>query len=1407
MGKKYKADKISIGGHTLDESRMVILDNLIEGGLHSEAGYISSFTDTNTHLTDAEIAAMGYIKTYTDTDTNTQLSDAQIAEMGYIKTYTDTNTNTQLTSAQIAAMGYLSTATGLEVFRSEKNIDDQGTYMFAQDDGGWTGGARLAGAHNGYGVISMHLHTGGYYGQIHLSSLTGDMGIRFQENSDTWGSIYTVHTSKHFSTADVADGKTAHGWGNHASAGYLTSYNDTNTWRGIHDTPVDGETAVSISSNWAFDNVKTAVPAGALFTDTNTTYDLSGYISKGSTITPGASWTTATKFKSSGDIGQGAGNHSLQILSDINNDAFMAFHISSDYAIHFGLDNTSNRLYTGGWSDGTGTKYQLYDSRDFSTADVAKGVTAHGWSNHADAGYLTALPSHNHDDRYYTEAESNSRFINVTGDTMSGSLDVNADIQANTFTQAAHGIPRNNLGAPTVTEMALFDNQFTPKTTLANNYDDLTDLTFWVQTTSSSAWTEITTFSDDQKRKFLRTNNSNIAIPNGVYKLRVEFVGKGYTFANAMYAYWSSNSHNTQVHVWKYNVNSSSWLQHTNSSATISSWPGHMYLPFGTIPWHETTTTSTGHFKSVRIEFTPTWSTGTYSDRVINLYGMQVWGGYPSGRRTPHYYDQNGRLNVTKELSVSDNIRTPLLYDSNDTSYYLDPASSSNLFSVSAQHFYGNLTGNASTATLAATATTANLIKVNDYAGTTNMRILGSHQTGGSDNVYSNASMYLNCDTGIINATGFVGDLTGNASSATIAAAYLPLSGGTLTGDITVGSGKTSSNIYMADSDGTARRIHTNSNRIGFLTSGNGWGSYCTNNGDWTTDMISYAGASMRAPVFYDSNDTNYYLNPASTSNLNIVQAVQFQGSLAGTASNANTLDSFSSESFLRSDGDDTVNGGVTYTWTRTDTAGIVFVNNTYNTQLAMGGWTTANSSNVSRIRTSSGNLHIDSASNGNTYLNWYSGGDVKTNSILQSDASLRAPIFYDSNNTSYYVHADSTTQLNHLSVNSTFKSRNFTAGSLGYQIENRNADGATFRFDGDTFIFHGGGGVGNVFEMNQNGDLTARTSLQAPIFYDSNNTGYYVDPASTSSLNELTVNGTIAGNISGNANTLDNIDSGSFLRSDATDYQNNTIYQRGYLVNETGYRNRGVYGNYSSTKTNHIWSMGTAYKNHASGTNFGNLYGLAYKHTNNTTGGSMAGGHQMVWCSNGTGRSAMGDNIWTSGNVKAPIFYDSNNTTYYTNPASDSIMNRVKLINNTTPIIIKANSSYKSWVHHIASDDTYVFAPSTADGGETWDWDNQMSINTSGVVKANNFVLRSDERSKTKIKNLTRDNIDVSWKSFEMKGNEGEYRTGVIAQELEETHPEFVNTDSEGFKSVKYIDLLIAKIAELEARLEKLEK
>ncbi|MFR5660494.1 MAG: tail fiber domain-containing protein, partial [Butyricimonas faecihominis] len=84
--------------------------------------------------------------------------------------------------------------------------------------------------------------------------------------------------------------------------------------------------------------------------------------------------------------------------------------------------------------------------------------------------------------------------------------------------------------------------------------------------------------------------------------------------------------------------------------------------------------------------------------------------------------------------------------------------------------------------------------------------------------------------------------------------------------------------------------------------------------------------------------------------------------------------------------------------------------------------------------------------------------------------------------------------------------------------------------------------------------------------------------------------------------------------------------------------RDGGMYGTYDSTKTQSIWSMGIAYKCATDGSNFGGLYGLAYKHTNNATGGTMAGGHQMVWCQSGTPCCALGNGIWTSGSITGAL-------------------------------------------------------------------------------------------------------------------------------------------------------------------------
>jgi len=110
-----------------------------------------------------------------------------------------------------------------------------------------------------------------------------------------------------------------------------------------------------------------------------------------------------------------------------------------------------------------------------------------------------------------------------------------------------------------------------------------------------------------------------------------------------------------------------------------------------------------------------------------------------------------------------------------------------------------------------------------------------------------------------------------------------------------------------------------------------------------------------------------------------------------------------------------------------------------------------------------------------------------------------------------------------------------------------------------------------------------------------------------------------------------------------------------------------------------------------------------------------------------------------------------------------------------------------------------YLTGTQTVAGAKTF----SSAVVSNSTFTGTNFILSSDERLKENIEELEPDTINVEWKSFTIKDSDEGYRVGVIAQELELDHPEFVETNDEGYKSVKYIDLLIAKIAELEARLE----
>jgi hypothetical protein len=106
--------------------------------------------------------------------------------------------------------------------------------------------------------------------------------------------------------------------------------------------------------------------------------------------------------------------------------------------------------------------------------------------------------------------------------------------------------------------------------------------------------------------------------------------------------------------------------------------------------------------------------------------------------------------------------------------------------------------------------------------------------------------------------------------------------------------------IYFQDTDHRSAMIHVNSN-IFYVLRGSGVNStgWSTYNGYWPLQIslenndatfggsVSAPVGDFRAPIFYDSQNTAYYLDPNSTSNLSTVYAYSYQGNgnVSGTGS------------------------------------------------------------------------------------------------------------------------------------------------------------------------------------------------------------------------------------------------------------------------------------------------------------------------------------------------------------------------------------------------------------------------------------------------------------------------------------------------------------------------------------------
>jgi hypothetical protein len=450
------------------------------------------------------------------------------------------------------------------------------------------------------------------------------------------------------------------------------------------------------------------------------------------------------------------------------------------------------------------------------------------------------------------------------------------------------------------------------------------------------------------------------------------------------------------------------------------------------------------------------------------------------------------------------------------------------------------------------------------------------------------------------------------------------------------------------------------------------------------------------------------------------------------------------------------------------------------------------------------------------------------------------------------------------------------------FGLENSDAGNIVVNFHRAGYTSHNLWYNGSQFRFDQ--VVTSTADMRAPIFYDSNNTAYYGDFASSGT--SVSINGGIVTTAPG----------GSVLLKHAVSEVDAWIFQENAA-------NWGLYWK-NNPSGNHTFGGYTTVGAELFGMSAANVSGNGVL-TTNFVGATSAYAQYML--SNYTGYIWSASTIFAAGDMRAPIFYDSNNTNRYldlNSTAADAMIisggihiSRDNVTGNGIILaddgdIVDLNDAYCSMrfsygvrifsanrggspVHTLHSDGNAYFNTSAqtpiflvtshsdnTKGYRIYNTSNssvsamftnsanalvigagafdQVQLNkkvlvsgaalgvnvaasaTAGRIDASNDIVAyssSDERLKhnitpienalDKVKSLT--GVEFDWKP-EYKhahGYEG-HDTGIIAQQVQEVIPSAVRTNDTGFLAVRYeklIGLLIEANKELAARVEELEK
>jgi len=550
------------------------------------------------------------------------------------------------------------------------------------------------------------------------------------------------------------------------------------------------------------------------------------------------------------------------------------------------------------------------------------------------------------------------------------------------------------------------------------------------------------------------------------------------------------------------------------------------------------------------ITATPESGGGDQNSHVVKLYG---YAGLQLATANGYAY-------------ASNQFRAPIFYDSNDTAYYVDPAGgnariSRDLYiSGNAGGNYGNrlIVGNTSTSYTLEDGNVRPVIQVHGQ-----YPVLSLNHTVTSNGAHGPTVQFT------ANGTGrqFVIGMNGSGSQLDI---------------------------------GVSNSTQTNWNPH------NGIANYEGTTGfrmDTSGNVYNYV--STRSPIFYDNDDTGYYCNPNNVSNFNVRLStngyaayspdygygIQLGAGYAGiTPWNFNP-------------GGSSAYRNITFWGTGWNGSAVVSRN-----ILTIG-----NYGGYVGIRNDSPNYELD------------------VSGIGYSNSSFRAPIFYDSDNTGYYCDPTGTSNFVALSISSGQK---ITLQDANHYLRYQSTGFSGSTIDGPQLGGHQGGelvtnngGDNWSLRWNQGGDTFSRSSSRAPIFYDQNDTGYYLDPNSTGVSSFCAGNGRFGWG--GGADKGIDINSGS----GAGDYGRIRYYEDGTNRQTIHFFSRAWQGG-GLTNT----SSGAINLDGANGTTFGPW--------NNPDMWIDHSGHAQ-----------------SRGSLRAPIFYDSNDTGYYVDPNAGLSINTAGVI------------------------------------------------------------------------------------------------------------------------------------------------